>query len=910
MLDVLVYRGVVDGGGQRLIGHLIGTDFTYQIASLTPDPAASISQAGAGFVFRDQTDDRLYFSDGSSGGTHAILTDANGNAIDEPKAFTPFNGETIFLADTASVPGSEIANRDALFVTDGGGTPRLLVDFTVTDYVAVGDFIYARSSATALHRVSADGSSVPVTVPDTHFNYTNFFEFQGDLYFLGNGTTSSDTHFYRVDGGATNAVRLDGIYENTSTPIIHGIGVTSEAFYFWRGHDPDVGIELYVSDGTEAGTRLVKDINPGDGNSLPLQPSGEFATNAALGNKLVFLAGSGGDEGAEVWVTDGTEANTFALTGAAAGGSVGNLTFRLFTPMVVEDLGLVFFQGRTAEDNPALFATDGTIGGTRLVQEFDNNPAHFHTDGNRLYFRLGVPVNSSHDSVWVSNGTEAGTGIVSDPSPGENSLNQPPSLLSVVELDLANIPTTRTGDDGDNVLTGFFADETLFGLGGNDIIDGREGDDILHGGAGDDELLGRAGNDRLLGEAGADLLFGGDGNDRLEGGDDNDRLIGQAGVDLLIGGTGDDRLEGGLHDDRLVGGDGLDLLLGGDGNDRLEGGGDADRLLGQVGADVLLGGAGDDLLEGGRHNDRLFGEAGADVLAGGDGNDILDGGAENDRLFGEAGEDLLIGGAGNDRLEGGLHNDRLLGQTGADVLLGGAGNDRLEGDDGADRLFGEAGADALFGGADADRLFGQAGADVLAGGLGNDFLDGGGDADRLFGQAGADVLAGRNGDDFLDGGLNNDRLFGEAGADVLVGGGGDDLLDGGLDNDRLFGQAGADVLAGGDGNDRLDGGEGNDRLLGLAGSDVLLGGNGDDRLEGGDGNDRLFGEAGDDVLVGGDGRDVAFFADAFAEYSFAAAAGGGVAVTHNLGTDGSDLLFQMELASFADQTVGVDTLLV
>ncbi|HEX2256325.1 MAG TPA: hypothetical protein VHG92_06435 [Afifellaceae bacterium] len=35
----------------------------------------------------------------------------------------------------------------------------------------------------------------------------------------------------------------------------------------------------------------------------------------------------------------------------------------------------------------------------------------------------------------------------------------------------------------------------------------------------------------------------------------------------------------------------------------------------------------------------------------------------------------------------------------------------------------------------------------------------------------------------------------------------------------------------------------------------------------------------------------------------------GWAVADTVGTDGTDLLFQVELASFADQTVGVDTLL-
>jgi Ca2+-binding RTX toxin-like protein len=89
----------------------------------------------------------------------------------------------------------------------------------------------------------------------------------------------------------------------------------------------------------------------------------------------------------------------------------------------------------------------------------------------------------------------------------------------------------------------------LFGLDGNDVIHGTLANDTIDGGAGIDSLYGYAGNDTLL---------GGDGNDFLDGG---------AGNDSLRGGNGDDSLNGNAGNDTLEGNDGVDILIGGAGND-------------------------------------------------------------------------------------------------------------------------------------------------------------------------------------------------------------------------------------------------------------------------------------------------------------------------------------------------------
>jgi len=70
---------------------------------------------------------------------------------------------------------------------------------------------------------------------------------------------------------------------------------------FFAASDGVSGVELWKTDGTDAGTVCVKNINPGSGSG----PLGLTVFNGAL----YFLA-SDGASGAELWKSDGTVAGT------------------------------------------------------------------------------------------------------------------------------------------------------------------------------------------------------------------------------------------------------------------------------------------------------------------------------------------------------------------------------------------------------------------------------------------------------------------------------------------------------------------------------------------------------------------------------------------------------------------------
>jgi len=168
------------------------------------------------------------------------------------------------------------------------------------------------------------------------------------------------------------------------------------------------GEALWKSDGTAAGTVLVKDIRPGDQE--------RFGHLANFGGKLIFSADDG-VHGEELWKSDGTADGTVlvkdinpGVNGSDPGLSAGNDV----SDFVVAN-GLVFFAANNGSRS-GVWASDGSPAGTRRITPTDWSsalPTWLTAVGNAVFFvnwRAGG--NEAIEELWKSDGTAAGTSMV------------------------------------------------------------------------------------------------------------------------------------------------------------------------------------------------------------------------------------------------------------------------------------------------------------------------------------------------------------------------------------------------------------------------------------------------------------------------------------------------------------------
>ncbi len=146
---------------------------------------------------------------------------------------------------------------------------------------------------------------------------------------------------------------------------------------FFVANDETHGEELWKSDGTAAGTVLVKDINPGALGSAPKEL-------ANVGGRC-FFAASDDTHGRELWKSDGTEAGTVLVKDIEAGSGEAVPT------EIVDRGGVAYFSAESTTSGLELWKSDGTEAGTTLVKDI--------VPGSGLSFVVSITVFSRAGST-------------------------------------------------------------------------------------------------------------------------------------------------------------------------------------------------------------------------------------------------------------------------------------------------------------------------------------------------------------------------------------------------------------------------------------------------------------------------------------------------------------------------------
>ncbi|MBI5507067.1 MAG: hypothetical protein HY899_19950 [Deltaproteobacteria bacterium] len=313
----------------------------------------------------------LWKSDGTQDGTvmvKDILPGADGAG---PSELTNVAG-TLFFAAYDYVHGME------LWKSNGAGAVTVLVKDIVSGH--------QDSWPETLVSVNASLLFTPQWGPDPH---------------------QPNLQLYRSDGtqNATGPIKTVTMLARLS------VGET----VFFDGADGPQGFELWKSDGTEAGTAMIKDINP-----TWMSYSSSYPYDFTDVDGTLFFSADDRTHGRELWKSDGTEGGT-VLVKDLTPGPVGGFAYPFDEPEFTNVDGTLFFVAGDAAHGRELWKSDGTEGGTVMVKDIRPGPAGSSVVGltradHTLFFSADDGMHGSE--LWKSDGTEAGTVLVQDINPG------------------------------------------------------------------------------------------------------------------------------------------------------------------------------------------------------------------------------------------------------------------------------------------------------------------------------------------------------------------------------------------------------------------------------------------------------------------------------------------------------------
>jgi ELWxxDGT repeat protein len=318
----------------------------------------------------------LWKSDGAGSGTRMVKDIKIGSEGSYPDNLIDVDGTLFFTAD-------EVDYDSGLWKSDGTESGTVLVKdiLGINEAIAVGSKLYFKY----FDELWVSDGSDPGTYLIKNIHAFCMTDVNGHLYFVGEDSTYG-RELWKTDGTEIGTVMIKDINPGFGSSVMDAdLGTCEfavmgdEVFFF--ADDGIHGHELWKSDGTEAGTVLVKDVHPGDFNSCYW---GNGCSLTSVGDSLFFLNPTDYDDW-QLWVSDGTGAGTQKIK------EFDTTSYGMYQTTLIDVFGTLYLMGYDQIYGYELWRSDGTEAGTMMVQDIapgiiSSSPKMFRISGSILYF--------------------------------------------------------------------------------------------------------------------------------------------------------------------------------------------------------------------------------------------------------------------------------------------------------------------------------------------------------------------------------------------------------------------------------------------------------------------------------------------------------------------------------------------
>lgn len=366
----------------------------------------------------------LHRSDGTAAGTTAIGSGATSRVVTELPG-----GAGALLADGRVVTATNVPTPLVPAFVNAGSNPDRLAAMDGNVVLFCSGNLPWRSDGTAAGTQPLFG--VPALLPGPFSP-----RFLGQRYFVA---SLAGFRVYRTDGTSAGTSLLPGsiaggsgiVWASTPTQLLLFFGNNLYALdgvnapqllhsglaeqpapaqlgnlVLFRGQTAAAGVELWRTDGTPAGTALVRDIRPGSASALGTGSETSWSLRSAPG-LLLFAADDG--LGDEVWRTDGTTSGTAIVTNIAPGPAA---TLIAFGPTTAD--GRVLFAATASATGRDLWSTDGGASTQLLVDDtLGDRVQVLGAIGSQWLFTVGTSSTSAAGTsrLYTTGGTTATTSL-------------------------------------------------------------------------------------------------------------------------------------------------------------------------------------------------------------------------------------------------------------------------------------------------------------------------------------------------------------------------------------------------------------------------------------------------------------------------------------------------------------------